>query len=341
MKAIVLEGEPGKASVVYDRPFPQLRPGYMLVDVKAVALNPTDWKHIDFANVKKDTLCGCDFAGVVAKTGQGYTKRWKVGDRVCGFAHGGNQLQHEDGAWAETVAVKAQIALKIPDHLSFQDAASLPIGVFTCGQGMVQEMGLDWPNEERHRQEEHVLIYGGSSATGFLGIQFATLAGYRPITTCSPHNFDLLQSLGAVTFDYNDPECVEKIKKHTNNKLRYAWDTISTDRTAKLCADVLIPGGSYGAILKIEAPRPDLKFTRSLGYTAMGEPVEKPNVSLPAQPKHLEFMGKWVQAVEELLTNNKLKVHKVTVDHGLENVFKGLELMRRGKVSGEKLVYTL
>lgn len=174
MKAIVLEGKPGKASIVQDRPYPQLRPGYILVDVKAVALNPTDWKHIDFANAE-GSLSGCDFAGVVVQTGNGYTKGWKVGDRVCGFAHGGNLLNKEDGAFAERIAVKADIAIRIPDSLAFEDAATLGIGVFTCGQGLFQEMGLNWPSHAKSSRGEPILIYGGSSATGFLGIQFANL----------------------------------------------------------------------------------------------------------------------------------------------------------------------
>lgn len=99
-KAIVLQGEPGQAKLVTDRPLPRHRPGYLLVDVKAVALNPTDWKHIDGHNAK-GSLSGCDYAGVVKETGKGYTKDWKVGDRIAGFAHGGNELEKEDGAFAE------------------------------------------------------------------------------------------------------------------------------------------------------------------------------------------------------------------------------------------------
>lgn len=173
MKAIVMQGEPGKASLETDRPAPKLRPGYVLVDVKAVALNPTDWKHIDYIN-SKGCLVGCDFAGVVAETGTSYSKQWKVGDRICGFAHGGNPLQPEDGAFAERILVKADVALRIPDNLSFEEAATLGVGVVTCGQGLFQQIGLNWPSHPT-TNGEFVLIYGGSSATGTLGIQFAKL----------------------------------------------------------------------------------------------------------------------------------------------------------------------
>ena len=173
MKAVVMQGEPGKASLVTDRPYPSPRPGYVLVDVKAVALNPTDWKHIDRINTK-GSLSGCDYAGIVAETGTGYSKQWNVGDRICGFAHGGNELQLEDGAFAERIAVKADVQTRIPDSMSFGDAATLGVGVMTCGQGLFQKMELNLPSQPSTKGEV-ILIYGGSSATGTLGIQFAKL----------------------------------------------------------------------------------------------------------------------------------------------------------------------
>lgn len=173
MKAIVLQGEPGKVAFVLDRPYPKSRPGYLFVNVKAVALNPTDWKHIDYVNFK-DCLLGCDYAGVVAETGMGYSKHWKVGDRIFGFVHGGNQLQTEDGAYAEMIAAKADIQMRIPDNTSFEDAATLGVGILTCGQGLFQQMGLATPSNPT-ATGAIVLIYGGSTATGTLGIQFAKL----------------------------------------------------------------------------------------------------------------------------------------------------------------------
>jgi len=63
------------------------------------------------------------------------------------------------------------------------------------------------------------LIYGGSSASGVLGIQFAKLSGFEVLTTCSPSNFDYVKSLGAdKVFDYNSPTCAADIRKYTDNK---------------------------------------------------------------------------------------------------------------------------
>jgi len=341
MKAIVLQGEPGKAALVTDRPYPKPRPGYVLVDVKAVALNPTDWKHIDFIN-SKDSLSGCDYAGVVAETGTGYSKEWKVGDRICGFAHGGNEYQPEDGAFAERIAVKADIQMRVPDYMSFEEASTLGVGVVTCGQGLFQQMGLNLPNEPSTKGE-FVFIYGGSSATGSLGLQFAKLAGYTPITTCSPRNFDLVKSLGAAAvFDYHDADCAAKIKEYTKGDLKYVWDTISLPPTAKLCAEVISSGGVYGSILQVEFPRDDVKHTMSLGYTAVGEPVKKGSfIPSPDNAPDFEFAKKWFQIVDPILQQGQLKVHPPKVDKGLENVMEGLDLMRKDKVSGQKLVYVL
>ena len=171
-KAVVLQGD-GKVALVNNRPIPKQRPGYVLVDVRTVALNPADWKHVDFLNVA-GALSGCDYAGVVADVGQGYDKSWKKGDRICGFVHGGNKLQGEDGAFAEKIVVKADIQIKIPDNMSFEDAATLGVAFITCGQGLYQSLGLSLPNQPITTKEP-ILIYGGSSAMGTFGIQFAKL----------------------------------------------------------------------------------------------------------------------------------------------------------------------
>jgi len=172
--AVVLQGN-GKAAVVTDRPIPKLRPGYVLVDVKAVALNPTDWKHrASPALNTPGCLCGCDYAGVVVEVGPGCTKLWKKGDRICGFVHGGNNLQPEDGAFAQKIVAKADIQIKIPDHMSFEEAATLGVAIITVGQGMYDAMGLHHPNSHT-TNEDFILIYGGSSAMGTMGLQFAKL----------------------------------------------------------------------------------------------------------------------------------------------------------------------
>lgn len=173
MKAVVMKDDK-QAAVVSDRPLPKLRRGYVLVKVAAVALNPTDWKHIYGLN-HPGLLCGCDFAGTVEKTGTGYNKEWKEGDRISGMVHGGNKLQPEDGAFAEHIVAKADVAWRIPESMSFEEGATLGVGILTVGQGLFQALKLDLPTDGAPKKDEFVLIYGGSTATGALGLQFLKL----------------------------------------------------------------------------------------------------------------------------------------------------------------------
>lgn len=171
-KAIIVQA-PKQARVVTDRPVPKLRPGYLLVKVSAVALNPTDWKHIDFL-APPGALIGCDYAGVIEETGIGYSKRWNKGDRLCGFCHGGDETQLENGAFAEHVVVKADVQVRIPEKMSDEEAATLGVGYVTVGQGLFQKLKLPLPTEPA-KSPGTILIYGGSTATGTLGIQLAKL----------------------------------------------------------------------------------------------------------------------------------------------------------------------
>lgn len=88
-KAVIVD-RPGVAKVVTGHGIAPLRPDYMLVKVKAVAINPTDWKALDHEPNTEGAVLGVDFAGVVEKVADGNnTKGWKKGDRVTGSVHGG------------------------------------------------------------------------------------------------------------------------------------------------------------------------------------------------------------------------------------------------------------
>lgn len=85
--AIQVQG-PGDAKLVSDAPRPKLKDHSIIVKVAAVALNPTDWMHID-SIAEAGTISGCDYAGVVEEVSDDVTNGLKKGDRVAGFTHGG------------------------------------------------------------------------------------------------------------------------------------------------------------------------------------------------------------------------------------------------------------
>jgi NADPH:quinone reductase-like Zn-dependent oxidoreductase len=180
MKALKIDSI-GKASV-RETPIPALRPGYILIKVVAVALNPTDWKHI--ASLNTPVTVGCDYAGIVVDVATtppeasstayvsttAIIKTWRKGDRVYGVIHGSNPNHPEDGTFAEYVLALGDLQLKIPDDMSFEDAASLGMGISTVGQGF-QHLGLPLPGDKKDAGQK-ILVYGGSSSMGAYGIQF-------------------------------------------------------------------------------------------------------------------------------------------------------------------------
>src|SRR5712671_4443500 len=96
-KAIVTVST-GHAEIISSHPVPKVRDGVIVVKTVAVALNPTDWKHIDKMAVE-GTLVGVDYAGIVEEVGDGVRKDLKKGDKVFGAVHGSDAYQKENGAF--------------------------------------------------------------------------------------------------------------------------------------------------------------------------------------------------------------------------------------------------
>ncbi len=120
----------GNASLVSNSPVPGLRDDYILVKTVAVAINPTDWQHIDGEG---------PLGGTVVAVGPNVTKSFAKGDRVCGFIHGSNGDNHEDGAFAEYVTAKGDLQIPIPNGMSFEEAATLGVGMYDAGQPLYSE----------------------------------------------------------------------------------------------------------------------------------------------------------------------------------------------------------
>ncbi|KAF2477660.1 putative zinc-binding oxidoreductase ToxD [Lindgomyces ingoldianus] len=344
MKALKIQS-PGHAAVV-ETNIPRLRtPSDLLIKTVAVALNPSDWKHIDF--VDKPATVGCDYSGVVEEIGSAVTLPFKKGDRVWGCVHGSNVLDLDSGCFGEYVVSKADLVFRIPENMGFEEAATLGVGIVTVGQGLYQAMGLPWPDSPL-KEKVPILIYGGSSAMGAFGIQFAKLSGFEVITTCSQRNFEYVKSLGAdVVFDYKSPSCGADIRNYTNDKLYYAWDTIGEGNAPQICGDALAssaPKGQklyYGTIVFVpQSPRPDVEMLFTIGYSAQGESFELMGMKFAGKPEDYEFMKKWIAEAEKLLFEGKLRAHKPDVrPGGLDGILTGLKDMKNGKISGVKVVY--
>ncbi|KAL9086607.1 MAG: hypothetical protein Q9165_007050 [Trypethelium subeluteriae] len=356
MKAlkIVSTGE----ATVQEVPIPKLPPKCILIKTRHVALNPTDWKHIDWLAQPGATV-GCDLSGVVVDVGTEVKKPFKKGDRIAGLVHGSNAMNTDDGAFAEYVIAKGDIQILVPDRVSDEDAATLGVGVATVGSAVYQKMDLPWPNAPA-KEKFPILIYGGSSATGSMAIQFAKLSNLDPIVTCSPRNFQYCESLGASKcFDYSSPTCGADIRAYTNNNLFYALDCISEGESPQICCDALSSSTApsthphppkdnkphYSAILPVENfPREDVTHSFTLAYSVFGEKFKMgpEGPAFDVMPEDVEYQEKFANLATQLLAEGKIIAHSKDVRKGgLQGILGGLDDLRTGKVSGKKVVYQI
>ncbi|KAJ5731440.1 alcohol dehydrogenase [Penicillium malachiteum] len=321
-----------KVAAVREVLLPVVRDDWVLVKVKAVAINPTDWKHIDYGAADIGCRVGVDYAGIVEEVGSKVTNFFK-GDRITDWTHGQNRADHESGAFAEYAVAKACVQRKIPDNLSFEEAASLKVAIMIIGQGTYKNLDLPLPTEPT-KEPFPFLIYGGSTATGMAAIQLAKLSGLVVITTCSPHNFDLMKSLGA------DANC-----------LRYAFDC--TGDGASVCAYAMsdTEPGIYGDIMPadydfLKATNPKVHCQDFLrGYDTMGEDYYwLAEEAVSPNPDEMDFYKSFLALTQPLLENGSLKPLPMDLNRhgsGLDGVLKGLDELRKGKVSGVRLVYNI
>ncbi|MEU4519947.1 zinc-binding alcohol dehydrogenase family protein [Amycolatopsis sp. NPDC024027] len=186
----------------------------------AVAVNPLDWiiqsaGNLAYRWLNYPTVLGSDVAGEVVEVGEAVT-RFRVGDRVLGHAVGTDKDSNSpaEGAFQQYTVLLERMTCPIPDTLSFEDAAVVPLATSTaaCGLFQTDHLGLRHPAAGAEPTGQTVLVWGGSTSVGSNAIQLAVAAGYEVITTASPRNFDHVTSLGAgQVFDYHSPTVVADI----------------------------------------------------------------------------------------------------------------------------------
>ncbi|CAG8983361.1 hypothetical protein HYALB_00000528 [Hymenoscyphus albidus] len=246
MKAVIIQdvGRPALTEI----PEQTMRPDYIRVKTVAVAVNPISGVGIDACAAdfhhaggvgRVGGILGLDLSGIVEEAGKDCRSQLKKGDWVYGVCHCANLNNAEDGAFAEYAMVKDGHIAKIPQGVSFDNAATLGVGLSSVGQALYMVLQLPLPTAPTPAPFP-ILISGGSSATGTLAIQYAKLSGLTVLATASPKHFDLVKSRGADTvFDYHDPACGQKIREYTHNSLRYVFDTVCTTESFNLCAEAL------------------------------------------------------------------------------------------------------
>ncbi|KAI9687197.1 MAG: hypothetical protein M1820_010501 [Bogoriella megaspora] len=348
-------------AITHNAPIPHLLPNSAIIRTAAVALNPVDAKMLDYSN-PIGSIAGFDFSGTIVALGEGAAAagRLQVGDRVAGMVRGLNKLKPDRGAFAEYVGASADLLLRVPEGMSFEEAATLGMGVTTSILGLWGELKVPASLERlgaarRSGQEEQgegafVLVAGGSTATGTRAIQLLRLAGLRPITTCSPSNFDLVYRFGAeVAFDYHSPTVAADIRAYTHNELAYVLDCVSLAETTQMCYNAM--GRAGGRYCSLEPFRAAVTQLRALtiepawifALTIFGEKIAMDGeYGRDAKPEHRELGVRAYEAVQALLDSGLIETHPARiVAGGWEEVIKGVEIIRQQSISGYKLVYSI
>jgi len=191
MQAIqVIDQDSETTLSIEEVPTPQPADNELLVKIHATALNRADLLQRAGKYPPPEgasDILGLEMAGTVEQVGTS-VNRWKPGDRIFGLLPG--------GGYAEYCTINEDMAMPIPDPLSFKEAAAIPETFLTAYQALV------WLG--KLKESETVLIHAGGSGVGTSAIQLANkLCHARIITTAGKqHKLDTAKQLGA-DFAYN------------------------------------------------------------------------------------------------------------------------------------------
>ncbi|MFO1459671.1 MAG: zinc-binding dehydrogenase [Verrucomicrobiota bacterium] len=202
MKAVRLTGT--NTLTLDDAPKPAPRAGEALVQIRAAALNHRDvWiKRGEYAGVKFPLIPGSDGAGVVHDVGEGVDPAWMDREVIINpaFDWGHRERAQEprftilglphEGTFAEFVAVPATQLAPKPAHLTWEEAAALPLAGLTAFRALFRRAHL-----EAH---EKILITGIGAGTALFALQFSKAIGAIPfVTSSSPEKLQRAHILGA------------------------------------------------------------------------------------------------------------------------------------------------
>lgn len=180
MKAIVIEEFGGIEKLqMKDIDRPTLKPDRMIVKMAATSVNPVDVKRRKgLFGGKTPMIVGGDVSGTVVEIGDDVTG-FKVGDRI--MANGAK-------TYAEFVVVNPDRAVVLPDMVSFEEAAAIPLAGQTAYEAVVTRGQI--------KDGQKVLIHGGSGGVGSLAVQIAKIKSAWVASTASGKNQSLLKDLG-------------------------------------------------------------------------------------------------------------------------------------------------
>jgi len=175
----------------------------LLVKVKAAALNRADLQGSKIIESDGKTPVGIEFSGEVIATGDA-VRDLKPGDRI---------MCHASGSHAELAVCDYRRALRIPDGMSYEQAATLPVALNTLHNALV--------TAGRMKPGDNVLVQGASSGVGIIGLQMAKLLGAKLVVGTSTNDARRarLTEFGAdLALNTADPDWPDQVLRATGGK---------------------------------------------------------------------------------------------------------------------------
>lgn len=285
MRAVILEGL-NIPLAVKETMVPRLAEGEVLVQIKAAALNRRDYwiSKGQYAGIQYPAILGSDGAGIVVDTALNVDKSWLQKEVVInpGNAWGENlDFQQaafkilglpDNGTFAEYVAVKAECLYPKPAHLTWEQAAALPLAGVTAFRALF--------TKGKAKKGDNVLIVGVGGGVATFVLQMAIANGCRVfVTSGSGEKIERAKQLGALAgVSYKAQDWAEQLKQLAGG-FEVIIDSALGEGFAHLpdlCnrgARIVFFGGTAGNIPALNARPIFWKQISILGST-MGNPEE-------------------------------------------------------------------
>ncbi|KAJ8093160.1 hypothetical protein PM082_020645 [Marasmius tenuissimus] len=330
-KVLYLEAKQG-AFTVGTRDIQKPGPGELLVKVKASGVNPVEWKIQTLGIIleKYPAILGADVAGDVEAIGED-VQGFSVGDKVVLQT---NFADNDYAGYQQFTKVPAEIVAKIPDNISYTQAASIPSGLATASIGLLSSggAGLNPSFDKSVQSTGPAVVIGGSSAVGAFAIQVLKFSGFSPIITyASGHHADYLKSLGATHVVDRKTVAVadlpSEVKKIANGPVKTVFDAVSGPDTQEAGYETLAEGGGIVVVL-----------SKSIKNVVDSKKIYEPFGVVHA-PFNREFGAKVFSQLTQLLSDGTFVPHNTEeVPGGLAAVSEALERLKTNQVSGKKLI---